>query len=48
MKIEEILNATKGKLICGDINEKCKNFKRDTREIENGDVYIALKGERFD
>lgn len=48
MKIEEILNATKGKLICGDINEKCENFKRDTREIENGDVYIALKGERFD
>lgn len=48
MKIEKILNATKGKLICGDINEKCENFKRDTREIENGDVYIALKGERFD
>ena len=48
MKIEEILNATKGKLICGDINEKCENFKRDTREIENGDVYIALKGEKFD
>ena len=48
MKVEEIVKAINGKLICGDINKECKEFKRDSREIEKDDVYIALIGDNSD
>ena len=48
MKVKDILKITKGQLICGDENIEVKDFSRDTREIKNGDTYIALKGEKFD
>ena len=48
MKVEEIVKATNGKLICGDMNKECKEFKRDSREIEKDDIYIALIGETTD
>lgn len=48
MKVKEILEVTKGKLLCGNEEDECINFIRDSREIKEGDVYIALKGEKFD
>ena len=48
MKVKDILKITNGKLICGDENIEVNDFSRDTREIKDGDAYIALKGERFD
>ena len=48
MKVKDILKITNGKLICGDENIEVNDFSRDTREIKEGDAYIALKGERFD
>ena len=48
MKVRDILKITNGKLICGDENIEVNDFSRDTREIKEGDAYIALKGERFD
>ena len=48
MKIEQIIEATKGKLRKGNINEECGNFCRDTRIIKSGDTYIGIKGENFD
>ena len=48
MVVKDILKVTNGKLICGNENEECKKFTRDSREVKNGDVYIALKGENFD
>ena len=48
MKVKDILKITNGKLICGDENIEVNDFSKDTREIKEGDVYIALKGERFD
>lgn len=48
MKIEQIIEATKGKLIKGNINEVCGDFCRDTRIIKSGDTYIGIKGENFD
>ena len=48
MKVKDILKITNGKLICGDENIEVNYFSRDTREIKEGDTYIALKGERFD
>ena len=48
MKVKDILKITNGKLICGDENIEVNDFSRDTREIKEGDTYIALKGENFD
>ena len=48
LKIKEILEVTKGELIQGDIEYACKSFSKDTRTIQKGDTYIAIKGENFD
>ena len=48
MKVKEILKVTNGKLLCGNEEDECINFVRDSREVKKGDVYIALKGEKFD
>ncbi len=46
--VKDIVNICKGKLICGNENIECKQFKKDTRTIETGDVYVGIKGENFD
>ena len=48
MKVKEILDITKGKLIIGNENLECENFSKDTRTIQKGDIYIGIKGEKFD
>ena len=48
MKIKEILKITNGKLICGDEDLDIQNFEKDTRIIQKGDMYVAIKGEKFD
>lgn len=48
LTIKEILEVTKGKLIQGNLEFICKNFSKDTRTLEKGDTYIAIKGEKFD
>ena len=48
MKIKDILEATKGKLIKGEKNAEIKEFCKDTRIIKKGDTYIGIKGENFD
>ena len=48
MKIKEILQATKGKLIQGNEEEEINEFCRDTRIIKEGAAYIGIKGENFD
>ena len=48
MKISDILNVTKGKLITGNKEFECENFSKDTRTIQKGDIYIGIKGEKFD
>ena len=47
MNVEEILNATRGNLLIGDLKEDCENFCTDTRKILENDVYVGLKGENF-
>ena len=46
--VEDILNVTNGELIIGDKSTICENFSKDTRTIQKGDVYIGIKGEKFD
>ena len=36
------------KLILGSENFECENFSKDTRQINKGDIYIGIKGEKFD
>ena len=46
--VKDILKITKGKLIIGNLETKCVNFSKDTRKIKKDDVYIAIRGEKFD
>ncbi len=48
LTVKEILEVTQGKLIQGNPNLICKNFSKDSRTIQKGDTYIAIKGENFD
>ena len=48
LKVEDILEVTKGELIIGNKDLECKNFSRDTRKIQEGDCYIGIKGTTFD
>lgn len=46
--VKDILEICDGKLICGNQEEVCENFCKDTRKVQNGDVYVAIKGEKYD
>ena len=46
--VEDILKITSGELITGNKQIVCENFSKDTRTIKNGDIYIGIKGEKFD
>lgn len=48
LTIKQIIEVTNGKLINGNLNLICENFSKDTRTIEEGDTYIAIKGQNFD
>ena len=45
--VRDIINQCNGELLCGDINLECINFSIDTRIINNGDIYVGIKGETF-
>ena len=46
--VKDIIKTTNGKLIIGNENIECKNFCIDTRKIQENDVYVGIKGEKFD
>lgn len=48
MQTKELLRATGGKLIRGDINKTHKNISINSRTLSPGDVFIAIKGWKFD
>ena len=48
LTVKEIIEVTKGELISGNLDFICTNFSKDTRTIQKGDTYIAIKGEKFD
>ena len=47
LTVEDIVRESNGKLILGDKKFICRKFSKDTRIIEEGDIYIAIKGEKF-
>lgn len=48
MLIKEIIEATKGTLLSGHLEDDIHGFTQDTRKIQAGDMYIPLKGEKAD
>jgi len=46
--IADIVSATGGKLICGNLNAVIKDVSTDTRKIEIGSFFVAIKGANFD
>ncbi len=48
LKVSDIIEITDGKLVCGNPNYECCKFSKDTRDINKGDTYIAIKGQNFD
>lgn len=46
--IKDIIRECNARLIIGDENLKIENFSKDTREINENDCYIGIKGETFD
>jgi len=46
--VGDILKATDGQLIIGDVSSPVKGFSTDSRTLENGGIFVALTGERFD
>lgn len=48
MKVIEIINATGGILLSGDVNSDITGFCQDTRKIQVDDMYIPIVGENFD
>ena len=48
LTIQEIKEATKGKLICEELTVKIQSVSIDSRLIKKGSVFIAIVGRRFD
>lgn len=46
--VSDIIDKCNGRLLCGDISLPLVNFSKDTRTINEGDVYIGIKGDAFD
>lgn len=47
MSFEEIVSAVRGRVILKGKYGGYKNVSTDTRKLEQGDIFIALKGENF-
>lgn len=46
--LDKIIQVTKGTIIGESQNLICNEFSIDTRSLKSGDVYIGIKGEKFD
>jgi UDP-N-acetylmuramyl pentapeptide synthase len=48
MKINRILKGINYKELIGSEEVEVKDFSKDTRTINEGDIYVGIKGENFD
>ncbi len=46
--IKDILGATKGRLLSGREDDIIRRLSTDTRRIKGGELFVAIKGQRFD
>ena len=47
LRLEDIVQATGGKVLCGN-SEEFSGLSIDSRTIREGELFIALKGDHFD
>ncbi len=47
-KVSELLKATGGRLVSGRLDLRVQGISTDTRTIKRGELFIAIKGNRFD
>lgn len=45
--IKDLIREGRGKLIQGDENLVFENLCKDTRELQQGQIYLGFQGERF-
>lgn len=45
--IKDLIRESRGKLIQGDENLVFENLCKDTRELQQGQIYLGFQGERF-
>lgn len=48
ISVKQILDVAKGRFVCGRHDQEIREFSLDSRTIRRGDMFIAIKGERFD
>jgi len=48
LKVGEIIEATGGRLIQGDLKEEISGISTDSRKIKKDELFIVLKGPRYD
>ncbi len=46
--VQEIVKATGGRLVLGYPQTPCRKVSIDTRTLQSGDIFFALRGPRFD
>ena len=46
--VKDVIRVTQGQMIIGHDNETLENFSKDTRQINENDTYIGIKGANFD
>ena len=45
--VKDILKICDAELVCGDENIACESFSKDTRQIQEGDIYVGINGGNF-
>lgn len=45
--IQDLINQTNGKLIQGNENLVFEKLCKDTRELQQGQIYLGFQGEKF-
>ena len=48
LAMKEVIRAVRGELICGSQRGEISGVSIDSRTIKKGEIFFALKGERFD
>lgn len=48
LTVLDVLRECNGTLFCGDEQLVLKRFSKDTRTIQEGDVYLGIQGDNFD
>lgn len=46
--VQEILDATEGRLCRGDLTRPVSRISIDSKRLQPGDAFVAIRGERFD